>query len=282
MTKPLKLKSGLYVTATPIGNLGDMSARAKEVLASVDVIACEDKRVSGLLLQKFLIKNQMFSYHDHNGEMARPKIIERIKAGESVALISDAGTPLVSDPGYKLVDELHKQGLPVFAVPGASSPMAALMVAGLPSDKFMFMGFLSTKEKARDTALAQIKNTPATLIFLESPRRLAKSLSAMAHVLGADREVAVCRELTKLYEEVRRGTLGTLSKEYIDEKPPKGEVVIVVGPPQEEKAGDEAVEEAVRFALETLSVKEAATATAFMLGVPRKKAYKIALDIKNE
>ncbi|MCK5041795.1 MAG: 16S rRNA (cytidine(1402)-2'-O)-methyltransferase [Sphingomonadales bacterium] len=282
MTKPIKLKSGLYVTATPIGNLGDLSARAKEVLASVDVIACEDKRVSGALLQKFLIKTPMFSYHDHNGEVARPKIIERIKAGESVALISDAGTPLVSDPGYKLVDELRNLDLPVFAVPGPASPMAALMVAGLPSDKFMFMGFLPNKEKARDTALMVVKNIPATLIFLESPRRLDKSLGAMARVLGDERDVAVCRELTKLYEEVRRGTLGQLSQEYAEEPAPKGEVVVVVGPPKQEKAGDQAIEDALRFALETLSVKEAATATAFTMGIPRKKAYKMALDIKNE
>jgi 16S rRNA (cytidine1402-2'-O)-methyltransferase len=282
MTKPLKLKSGLYVTATPIGNLGDITARAKEVLASVDVIACEDKRVSGLLLQKYLIKTPMFSYHDHNGEIARPKIIERIKAGDSVALISDAGTPLISDPGYKLVDELRRLNLPVYAIPGAASPIAALMVAGLPSDKFLFMGFLPNKGKARDTALAQVKSAPATLIFLESPRRLDVSLEAMAKVLGEDRDVAVCRELTKLYEEVRRGKLGELSKIYMEEKPPKGEVVIVVGAPEQESSDEAAVEEAVRFALETLSVKEAATATAYILGIPRKQAYKVALDIKNE
>ena len=281
MTKPLKLKSGLYVTATPIGNMGDISARAKEVLASADVIACEDKRVSGSLLQRFLIKTPMLSYHDHNGEVARPKIIERIKAGESVALISDAGTPLISDPGYKLVDELHRLNLPVYAVPGPASPIAALMVAGLPSDKFMFMGFLPNKEKARDLALIQVKPIPATLIFLENPKRLAKSLASMAKNLGENREVAVCRELTKLYEEVRRGTLGDLSKSYADESPPKGEVVIVIGPPEQEEASDKLVEDAVRFALETLSVKEAATATAFMMGIPRKKAYKVALDIKN-
>ena len=282
MTKPLKLKSGLYVTATPIGNLGDMTERAKQVLSSVDIIACEDKRVSGILMQRFGIKTPMFPYHDHNGDAARPKIIERIVAGQSVALISDAGSPLVSDPGYKLVDELRRQNLGVFAVPGASSPIAALMVAGLPSDRFMFLGFLPNKEKAREKTLAEVKNTPTTLIFFESSKRVDKSFMAMAKVLGEDRQAAVCREITKLYEEVRRGSLADLAQQYAEGEAPKGEIVIVVAPPEDKTTAVGDLEEAVRFALETLSVKEAASAVAFMMNVPRKKAYQMALDIKNE
>ena len=282
MTKPLKLKSGLYVTATPIGNLGDMTERAKQVLSSVDIIACEDKRVSGILMQRFGIKTPMFPYHDHNGDAARPKIIERIVAGQSVALISDAGSPLVSDPGYKLVDELRRKNLDVFAVPGASSPIAALMVAGLPSDRFMFLGFLPNKEKAREKTLAEVKNTPTTLIFFESSKRVDKSFMAMAKVLGEDRQAAVCREITKLYEEVRRGSLADLAQQYAEGEAPKGEIVIVVAPPEDKTTAVGDLEEAVRFALETLSVKEAASAVAFMMNVPRKKAYQMALDIKNE
>lgn len=282
MTKTIKLKSGLYVTATPIGNMADMSARAIDVLNSVDLIACEDKRVSGGLMQRFGIKTPMISYHDHNGAEARPKIIDHIKNGEAVALISDAGTPLISDPGYKLVDALHKENLSVFAIPGPSSPMAALMVAGLPSDRFLFMGFLPHKEKAIEDMLQEVAHIQATLIFLESPKRLAKNLKTLAYKLGETRGGAVCRELTKLYEEVRRGSLGELLEFYANAPTPKGEIVLLIAPPEEKKTSDNALEQILRFALDSLSVKEAATVAAYSTGVARKEAYQLALKIKDE
>ena len=223
------LAPGLYLVSTPIGNLGDMTIRGLETLAAADIIACEDTRVSRVLLGRYGIATRPHAYHEHNAERVGPKLIEALQAGESVALISDAGTPLISDPGYRLSQRAIEAGLTVFPVPGASAPMAALVASGLPSDTFLFAGFLPSKDKARRDRLASLANIEATLMVFESPNRLAAALKSAADVLGPDRPAAVCRELTKAYEEVRRGSLGDLAAAYEGE-PVRGEIVLVIGP----------------------------------------------------
>jgi 16S rRNA (cytidine1402-2'-O)-methyltransferase len=280
MNETLGLKSGLYVTATPIGNLGDISARAIDILTRADVILCEDTRVSKKLLSHLSISTPLQSYHDHNGDRVRPGIITRIMAGAAIALISDAGTPLISDPGCKLVAAAHNEGLYVAAIPGPSAPIAALMIAGLPTNRVVYEGFLPTKTGARQKALGALRTIDATLVFFESPKRLAKSLKDMAEVLGGERGAAICRELTKIYEEARRGTLQSLADVFAAEKTPKGEIVIVVGPPDAgSRSNDTDLDAALRFALKSLSIKEAASAVAYLSGQPRKLLYKRALDI---
>lgn len=273
---------GLHLVATPIGNLGDLSARAIAVLKGVDVIACEDTRVTGRLASAFGIATPLMSYHEHNAERMRPRILARLKDGERVALVSDAGTPLVSDPGYKLVREAAAQGIPVVAIPGPSAALAALIVSGLPTDRFFFQGFLPTKSGARKTTLAEISTIPATLIVYEAARRLGDTLADMAAVLG-EREAAVGRELTKLYEEVRRGTLTELAAHYGAE-PAKGEAVIVVAPPGP-KIVDAAAEEAALARrlgelLERMGVKEASVTAAREFGLSRRDVYARALALR--
>jgi len=274
----LQPKSGLLaLVATPIGNLGDISARALETLRAADLIACEDTRVTGNLLSKFEIRRPTLPYHDHNAETMRPKLIERLLQGETVALVSDAGMPLISDPGYKLVKAATEAGIAVTVIPGPSAPLAALVLSGLPSDRFLFAGFLPVKEGARRTTLLELKAVPATLLFFETGPRLADSLATCAAVLG-ERPAAVARELTKLHEEVRRDTLGALARHYAESGAPKGEIVLVIGPPlAEEQAFD--VDAALGTALQSMAVKEAATAVAAASGRPRREIYARALAL---
>ncbi|CAN0396831.1 unnamed protein product, partial [Discosporangium mesarthrocarpum] len=216
------LAAGLYIVATPIGNLGDLSPRATDILRAADVIACEDTRVTGKLLKRYGVDTPMVPYHDHTSPAARAGLIERLESGKTVALVSDAGTPLISDPGYRLVRDAVDAGIYVTAAPGPSSPLTALVLSGLPTDRFLFAGYLPPKEKARRDTLSEFTAVRATLVFLESPKRLATSIAAMADVLG-NRAAAVAREMTKLHDEVRRGSLSELAKINAAIPAPKGE-----------------------------------------------------------
>jgi 16S rRNA (cytidine1402-2'-O)-methyltransferase len=273
-------RSGLIVVATPIGNLGDITLRALDALRAVDLILCEDSRVTAKLARAHGIATPFFAYHEHNADRVRPALIERLKHGESMALVSDAGTPLVSDPGYKLVRACHDAGIAVTVAPGASAVLGALVVAGLPTDRFFFAGFLPPKRAGRRGALSALVAVPGTLVFFESPRRLGESLADMADVLG-DRPAAVVRELTKLYEEVRRGGLAELAAAYGAAEPPKGEIVVVVG--ARDGAGEmpaaDALDRALEAALERLSVRDATAEVAAALGVPRRQVYERALAL---
>ncbi len=274
------LAPGLYLVATPIGNLGDMSARALDVLARAETVACEDSRVTGRLLAHFGIGAALAPYHDHNAARARPKLIAKLAAGGTVALVSDAGTPLISDPGYRLVGAAIEAGVAVYPVPGASAPLAALVASGLPSDRFLVSGFLPPKGAARRRALAELAPVAATLVVLESPRRLAASLADMAAVLGP-RPAAVARELTKLHEELRRGPLDALARHYREAGALRGEVVVVIGPPGAEAAetSEDALDARLRDALETLSLREAAARVAAETGIARRVLYARALAL---
>ena len=272
---------GLYITATPIGNLTDMSFRAVEVLKSVDIIACEDTRTSSVLLSHYGIKKPLLPYHEHNAAQARPKILQALAEGKSVALISDAGTPLISDPGYKLVKDAHAQGFSVFTVPGASSIIAALSIAGLPTDRFFYAGFLPAKTAACRSAVEALAAIPATLVFLESPHRICATLGVLADVLG-EREAVVARELTKKFEETRRGMLAELHAFYTESGDPKGEIVLLVAPPEQE-IPQSALEtdKTLKLALEYLSVKDAASFTSKLLGLKKNEIYARALELSS-
>ena len=224
------LEPALYLVATPIGNLSDITIRALEALAAADILACEDTRVTRKLLDRYGIRRRSTAYHEHNADKAGPGLVEAVLSGKSVALVSDAGTPLVSDPGWRLAGEVIAAGGRVVPLPGASALLAALTASGLPTDSFFFAGFLPSKAGQRKARLEELKAVPATLVFYESPRRLATSLAAMAEVLG-DRPASVGRELTKAFEEMRRGTLGRLAAAYGEEDTPRGEIVVCVGPP---------------------------------------------------
>lgn len=276
-----KLPPGLHLVATPIGNAADITLRALDTLRAVDAIACEDTRVTAKLLAIHGIRRPLLSYHEHNAEKMRPQLIQRLKDGESVALVSDAGTPLVSDPGYKLVRDCRAEGLEVFALPGPSAVLTALMLAGLPSDRFLFAGFLPNKSGPRRKVLAELGAVRSTLVLMEAPSRLAESLADMAEILG-DREAAVTRELTKLFEEVRRGTLATLAAHYAEAGPPKGEITLVVGPPGETGAPAGDLDARLRAAMAKLTVRDAADRVAAESGLPRRQVYARALDLKNE
>ena len=225
-----KAAPGLYLVATPIGNLGDITLRALEVLAGVDVIACEDTRVSRKLTGRYGIVTPLTPYHEHNAAQARPKLLARLAEGQAVALVSDAGTPLISDPGYKLVRAVSEAGHTVIALPGPSAVLAALSVAALPTDRFFFEGFLPPKHGARQKRIATLASIPATLVLFESGSRIAAALADLAGSLGA-RAAAICREMTKLHEEVKRGDLTTLARDYADGAETRGEFVIVIAPP---------------------------------------------------
>ena len=273
-----KLPPGLYIVATPIGNLSDLSPRAAEMLRTADLIAVEDSRVTAKLLNHLGVKRPMAPYHDHNADRVRPELIARM-AHEAVALVSDAGTPLISDPGYKLVRDARSAGIPVTTIPGPSAVVAALTLAGLPTDRFLFLGFLPPKVGARSAALAEVAALRATLVLYESGPRLAATLTALRDGLG-EREAAVVREITKRFEETATGTLSDLAARYAD-APPKGEIVIVVGPPGEAEAPAEAdVDEALREAMTRLSTSRAAAEVAEALGVPRREVYERALALK--
>ena len=275
------LSPGLYVTATPIGNARDITLRALDVLERCDVIAAEDTRVTAKLLAIHGISRPLTAYNDHNGARERPKLLARLAHGARIALVSDAGTPLVSDPGYKLVREALAEGVPVHAIPGASATLTALALAGLPTDRFMFAGFLPSRAGERGSALAELKSVRATLIFFESAQRLAESLDQMAQVLG-HRAVAVTRELTKLHEEVRRGTLEILAKQYAEESPPRGEVTILVGPPPDGQTNYALMDALLDKALPFMPVRAASELIALALDMPRKEIYERALEKKND
>ncbi|QRG08000.1 16S rRNA (cytidine(1402)-2'-O)-methyltransferase [Xanthobacter dioxanivorans] len=275
---PPPLSPGLHVVATPIGNLADVTIRALETLAAADIIACEDTRMSRRLLDRYGITTSLVPYHDHNGASARPKLLARLAGGARVALISDAGTPLVSDPGFKLVVEAAEAGHKVHPVPGASALLAALVAAGLPTDCFLFDGFLPPKGGQRRNRIAALATVPATLVFYESGPRLAESLADLAERLGP-RKAAICRELTKTFEEVRRGDLPTLAAHYAGVEAPRGEIVLVIGPPLEEAAGDAAVDAALARALRESSLKDAVAAVAAVTGRPKREVYARALAV---
>jgi 16S rRNA (cytidine1402-2'-O)-methyltransferase len=276
------LAAGLYVVATPIGNLGDVTLRALSILAAADSVLAEDTRVSRTLLARYGIETPLSPYHEHNAAEARPRALRRIAEGQALALISDAGTPLVSDPGFKLVAEAMAMGLAVTAAPGASAALAALCVAGLPTDRFFFEGFLPPRSAARRERINALAAVPGTLVFYEAPGRLADTLADLATELGA-RPAAVARELTKLHEEVRRGTLDGLAAAFAAGEAPRGEIVVVVGPPQPREAVDaDALDAEIRAALTVLSVKDAAAAVAARHGLPRRQVYARALVLAGE
>jgi 16S rRNA (cytidine1402-2'-O)-methyltransferase len=269
---------GLYLVATPIGNLADITLRAVATLARADVLYCEDTRHSRTLLSHFAISRPTRAYHEHNAEAERPRVLAELAAGKSVAVISDAGTPLISDPGYKLVRAAVAAGHRVVSLPGASATLAALGSAGLPTDAFLFAGFLPPRQGARRTRLAELKAVPATLVFFEAPSRLADSLADIAAVLGR-REAAVARELTKLHEEVRLGTPAELAQ-WAAEAVPRGEMVILVGPPAAEEVTDAAIAARLEVLLADMSLRDAAKAVAEELGVPKSRAYDLGLALK--
>jgi 16S rRNA (cytidine1402-2'-O)-methyltransferase len=269
---------GLHLVATPIGNLRDVTLRALEVLAGADLIACEDTRVTRKLLDHYGIATPLTPYHEHNAETARPKILARLAAGESVALVSDAGTPLVSDPGFKLLQAACAAGHHVEALPCASAVLAALSVAGMPTDRFFFEGFLPPKQAGRRARIAELKAVPATLVFFESGPRLAAALTDLAEVLGA-RAAAVCRELTKMHEEVRRSDLTRLARQYAEGAETRGEIAIVVAPPGEDVSSNEDIDALLRNALARVSVKDAVGEIALATGRPRREVYQRALAL---
>jgi 16S rRNA (cytidine1402-2'-O)-methyltransferase len=279
---PNRLASGLYVTATPIGNAADISLRALDVLSRCDAILAEDTRVSAKLLAIHGIRKPLVSYNDHNAPVVRPKVMERLQQGQALALISDAGTPLISDPGHKLVREARAAGIPVTPIPGASAALAALSAAGLPSDRFLFAGFLPAKSGERRAALDELASVPASLIFYESPQRLAASLADMAAALGP-REAMVARELTKLFEEWHSGTLESLALDYANAPVPKGEIALVVAPPlTKASVGAGKLDRVLELALAHMGVKAAAQLAAEALEMPRREAYERALALQGK
>jgi 16S rRNA (cytidine1402-2'-O)-methyltransferase len=276
-----RLAPGLHIVATPIGNLGDITLRALATLAAADLIACEDTRVTRKLLDRYGIETPLTPYHEHNAATARPKLLGRLADGAAVALVSDAGTPLVSDPGYKLVRAAQQAGHVVTALPGPSATLAALTVAGLPTDQFFFGGFLPPKDAARRSRIAELARIPATLVFFESGPRLGATLAALADGLG-NREAAVCRELTKLHEEVRRGDLAALAQNAEDSET-RGEFVLVVAPPDTARPSAEDADALLRQALSRVSLKDAVGEVAVATGLSRRELYQRALALsKNQ
>ena len=271
-------KPGLYLVATPIGNLGDITLRALDVLAGVDVIACEDTRVTRKLADRFGITTPLTPYHEHNASEARPKLLARLAQGQAVALVSDAGTPLISDPGYRLVQEAQDAGFAVVAIPGASSVLTALSVAGLPTDRFFFEGFLPPKEIGRQKRIAALATIPSTLVLFESGPRIADALADLAAGLGP-RAAAICRELTKLHEEVRRGPLDELARHYAQGAETRGEFVVVIAPPTEQETPAADVDAMLRQALTRVSVKDAVGEVALATGKPKREVYQRALEL---
>ena len=275
------LAPGLHLVATPIGHLGDITLRALAVLARADLVYCEDTRHSRTLLAHYGIGTPTRPYHEHNAEAERPRVLAALAAGRRVALISDAGTPLVSDPGYKLVRACLEAGHCVESVPGPSAVLAALSSSGLPTDAFLFAGFLPPRSAARRARITELAAVPATLVFFEAPSRVAATLADLSEGLGPERSAALARELTKLHEEVRRATLGELVAS-VAETPPKGEIVLLVGPPVEVEATDDAIRDRLSAALAELSLRDAAHAVAEAMGVPRSRVYDLGLRLRRE
>jgi 16S rRNA (cytidine1402-2'-O)-methyltransferase len=272
------LAPGLHVTATPIGNARDITLRARDALAGCDLIAAEDTRVTSKLLSVYGISKPLTAYNDHNAARERPRLLAKLRDGARIVLVSDAGTPLVSDPGFKLVREALAEGLPVHALPGASAPLTGLMLAGLPTDRFFFAGFLANKQGERRSALEELRDVRATLIFFESAQRLGVTLKDMAEIFG-NRPAAVARELTKLHEEVRRGSLTELARVY-EAETPKGEVTLLVGPPLHAEPDFARAEKLLKQALPFMPVRAAADLVAEALEVPRRETYARALALK--
>ncbi|MCZ6763391.1 MAG: 16S rRNA (cytidine(1402)-2'-O)-methyltransferase [Alphaproteobacteria bacterium] len=286
--RDIHLDPGLYIVATPIGNLGDMSARATDTLRAADIIACEDTRVTGKLLAAHDIETGMIAYHEHNAPRIRPQLLRRLGQGAAIALVSDAGTPLISDPGYKLVRSAIDEGVTVTALPGPSAVLGALVVSGLPAETFTFLGFLPARAASRRTAIEDASGLATALVFYESARRLGPCLADLAGILG-DRDAAIVRELTKLHEEVRRGRLADLAAHYEAAGAPKGEVVIVVAPPGAPPGTDAgavatdtdmARAQLLALATEHLSLRDAVDLVAQATGVKRRDVYRAALDLK--
>ncbi|MDQ2632642.1 MAG: 16S rRNA (cytidine(1402)-2'-O)-methyltransferase [Pseudomonadota bacterium] len=274
------LEPALYLVATPIGNLGDITLRALETLTGADLLACEDTRVTRVLLDRYGIRQRPVAYHEHNAGEAGPKLIAALAEGKSVALVSDAGTPLVSDPGFRLVEQALAAGIKVVPIPGPSAVLAALTASGLPSDAFLFAGFLPVKDGQKRTRLGELAAVPATLVFFESPRRVAETLDVMAEVLG-DRRAAIGRELTKTFEEMRTGTLGELAAHYAEASTPKGEIVICVGPPPEKAESAEDVDRLLASLAAEMPASKAAAEAARMTGQTKQALYRRLLELKD-
>jgi 16S rRNA (cytidine1402-2'-O)-methyltransferase len=281
LTAP-KAVPGLHLVATPIGNLGDITLRALETLAGVDIIACEDTRITRRLTERYQIEALLKPYHEHNAAMARPKILERLAQGASIALVSDAGTPLISDPGFKLVREVYAAGHAVIALPGPSSVLAALAVAALPTDRFFFEGFLPPKETARRARLTELSRIDATLVLFESGNRVQDTLRDLAGIMGG-RDAAICRELTKLHEEVRRAPVSELARDA-DALETRGEFVLVIGPPaaSAKLMAAQELDDLLRSSLKRDSVKDAVAHAVELSGRPRREIYARALELAQE
>lgn len=272
-----KLAAGLYVVATPIGHRGDITLRALTVLNNADIIACEDTRNSGALLSTYGIKKKkLVSYHDHNADERRPEILKALAEGLAVALISDAGMPLIADPGYKLVRACREEGYDVVVIPGANAAITALAGSGLPTDHFYFAGFLPSKSVARQKAITALQNIPATLVFYEAPQRIGETLQDLAKLLGVDRQAAVARELTKLFEETKRGSLSELAAFYASQDV-KGEIVIVVTPPEDQKISAQSLDDILKDHLRTLSLRDAVAAVCDITDFKKSEVYARAL-----
>ncbi|WP_372617000.1 16S rRNA (cytidine(1402)-2'-O)-methyltransferase [Falsiroseomonas sp.] len=275
--------AGLSLVATPIGNLGDLSPRALAVLGGVDAVLCEDTRVTGQMMARHGMSAPLLPLHDHNEAEMVPRVLERLRAGQRLALASDAGTPLVSDPGYRLVRAVIEAGLPVTAIPGPNAAVMALTLSGLPPHPFLFLGFLPPKGGPRAAAIARLRaaeraGLAATVVLHEAPHRLAEALAALAEGLGGDRPAAVARELTKRFEEVRRGSLAELATHYAGHEA-RGEICIVVGPAPEEATGEADLDAQLRAAMEGASLRDAAAMVAAATGLPRKQVYARALEL---
>lgn len=276
------LAPGLYVVATPIGNLGDITVRALATLAAAETVLCEDTRTSGKLMERFAIKTKLSPYHEHNAQKVRPAILERLQQGAAIALISDAGMPLVSDPGYRLVKEAVELGLPVTACPGPSAVLTGLALSGLPTDRFLFAGFVPQKQGERKRLFAEFEKLKATLIFFESPHRIVETLQDLGLALPG-RQIAVTRELTKLHEEVLRGSAHEIAETLAARPAVKGEITLIVGPPLEDEAvSDEVLAEAIAVAIQVMSASKAASEIAKRFNLNRSDIYQLILTMKGQ
>ena len=273
------LASGLYLVATPIGNLLDLSLRAVETLKGVDVIACEDTRVTSKILTRHSIKTKMNTYHEHNASRIRPRLLRILENGGSIALVSDAGTPTISDPGYKLVKECIERGFDITTTPGANAAITGLVLSGLPTNRFLFAGFLNSKASQRRQELEELADVPTTLIFYESAKRLTATLADMIKELG-DRPAAIARELTKRHEEIQRNTLSVRSTNYLNARTPKGEIVIIVGPPlKKDPPSSSELDDLIINQLQTLSVRDTAAKITRETGLPKRHVYRQTLNL---
>ena len=282
--RPDALAPGLYLVATPIGSARDITLRALDILATAQVLAAEDTRSARRLMDLHGIAlggRPLIAYHDRNGPQARPKIMAALSAGKSVAYVSDAGTPLVADPGYQLLRAALAEGHAATTAPGPSAVLAALSLSGLPTDRFLFAGFAPAKTGAREKWLSELKEIPATLVLFESPKRIHRLLGELCEAWGADRQVALCRELTKKFEEVRRGALSDVHRS-VEQDPPRGEIVLVIGHGAALARSQDDIDTALRAALVDQPVKAASSAVAQALGLPKRDVYQRALDLKDD